>query len=204
MEHLFSFGIETIFINNMLFALFLGMCSFLACSQNIKTAHGLGLAVVFVLSITTPVNWLIYDFFLKPGAFSFLGFPSIDLSFLTFISFISVIAAIVQLLEMLMEKFSPALYISLGIFLPLIAVNCSVLGASLFMQQRAYTFPESIVYGFSSGLGWYLAIVVFSAVRKKLRYANLPFGLSGFAINMLITGLIAITFMAFSGIKLTG
>ena len=201
--HLVSLGLESIFINNILLALFLGMCSFLGCAKNIKTASGLGLAVIFVLTITTPVNWAINHFFLKPGALAWLGFPELDLSFLVFISFIAVIASQVQLVEMLMEKFSPGLYTSLGIFLPLIAVNCAILGTSLFMEQRAYTFVESIVFGFSSGIGWYLAIVAFSAVLQKLKYASLPRGLDGFAINMIVTGLIAMAFMSFAGIKLT-
>lgn len=202
-EHLLSLAIESIFINNILLAMFLGMCSFLGCAKNIKTATGLGLAVVFVLTITTPANWALNEFFLKPGALSWLGFPEVDLSFLIFLSFIAVIAAMVQLVEMLMEKFSPALYTSLGIFLPLIAVNCAILGTSLFMEQRQYNFSEAVVFGFSSGIGWFLAIVCFSAVLQKLKYADLPKGLSGFAINMITTGLIAMAFMAFAGIKLT-
>ncbi len=202
-EHLLSLALESIFINNILLALFLGMCSFLGCAKNIKTATGLGLAVIFVLTITTPVNWAINHFFLKPGALAWLGFPNVDLSFLVFIAFIAVIASQVQLVEMLMEKFSPGLYTSLGIFLPLIAVNCAILGTSLFMEQRGYTFIEAVVFGFSSGIGWFLAIVAFSAVLQKLKYANLPKGLDGFAINMITTGLIAMAFMAFAGIKLT-
>jgi Na+-transporting NADH:ubiquinone oxidoreductase subunit E len=201
--HLVSLGLESIFINNILLALFLGMCSFLGCAKNIKTATGLGLAVIFVLTITTPVNWAINHFFLKPGALAWMGFPELDLSFLVFISFIAVIASQVQLVEMLMEKFSPGLYTSLGIFLPLIAVNCAILGTSLFMEQRNYTFSEAVVFGFSSGIGWFLAIVAFSAVLQKLKYANLPKGLDGFAINMIVTGLIAMAFMSFAGIKLT-
>ena len=202
-EHLLSLAIESIFINNILLALFLGMCSFLGCAKNIKTATGLGLAVIFVLTITTPVNWAINYFFLKPGALAWMGFPEVDLSFLVFIAFIAVIASQVQLVEMLMEKFVPGLYTSLGIFLPLIAVNCAILGTSLFMEQRQYTFVESVVFGFSSGIGWFLAIVAFSAVLQKLKYAHLPKGLDGFAINMITTGLIAMAFMAFAGIKLT-
>lgn len=202
-QHLISLGIESIFINNILLALFLGMCSFLGCAKNIKTASGLGIAVIFVLTITTPVNWAINHFFLRPGALAWLGFPELDLSFLVFIAFIAVIASQVQLVEMLMEKFSPGLYTSLGIFLPLIAVNCAILGTSLFMEQRQYTFIESIVFGFSSGIGWFLAIVGFSAVLQKMKYADLPRGLEGFPINMIITGLIAMAFMAFGGIKLT-
>lgn len=203
-EHLLSLAIESIFINNILLAMFLGMCSFLGCSKNIKTAHGLGLAVIFVLTITTPVNWLLNHFFLQPGALAWLGFPEVDLSFLVFISFIAVIAAMVQLVEMIMEKYLPSLYVSLGIFLPLIAVNCAILGTSLFMEQRRYDFAESTVFGVSSGIGWYLAIIAFSAVLQKLNYADYPKGLSGFASNMITTGLIAMAFMAFAGIKLTG
>ena len=202
-EHLISLGIESIFINNILLSLFLGMCSFLGCSKNINTAYGLGIAVIFVLTITTPVNWALNHFFLKPGALAWLGYPELDLSFLIFLSFIAVIAAMVQLTEMIMEKFMPSLYVSLGIFLPLIAVNCAILGTSLFMEQRAYNFSESVVFGFSSGIGWFLAIVAFSAVLQKLKYAHLPKGLDGFAINMITTGLIAMAFMAFAGIKLT-
>tara|TARA_E500000178_G_C16957349_1_gene724328 strand:+ start:141 stop:767 length:627 start_codon:yes stop_codon:yes gene_type:complete len=203
-QHLLNLAIESIFINNILLALFLGMCSFLGCAKNLKTASGLGLAVIFVLTITTPVNWAINNFFLKPGALAWAGYPESDLSFLVFIAFIAVIASQVQLVEMLMEKYSPQLYTSLGIFLPLIAVNCAILGTSLFMEQRQYTFVESTVFGFSSGIGWYLAIVTYSAVLQKLKYASLPKGLDGFAINMITAGLIAMAFMGFSGIKLTG
>jgi len=203
MQHLVSLFVESIFINNILLSLFLGMCSFLGCSKNIKTANGLGIAVIFVLTIVTPVNWALNHFLLRPGALAWLGFPEVDLSFLVFITFIAAIAAMVQLVEMVMERYSPALYTSLGIFLPLIAVNCSILGTSLFMEQRNYTFSESIVFGLGSGVGWYLAIMGFSAVRQKLNYANLPKGLDGFAINMITTGLIALAFLAFAGIKLT-
>ena len=203
MEHLLSLAVESIFINNILLALFLGMCSFLACAKNIKTAHGLGLAVIFVLTITAPVNWLINNFLLNPGALAWLGYPEIDLSFLHLVTFIATIAAMVQIVEMVMERYLPALYSALGIFLPLIAVNCAILGTSLFMRERQYTFPEASVFGFSSGIGWYLAIVAMAAVSQKLKYADLPKGLSGFAINMLTTGLIAMAFMAFAGIKLT-
>ena len=203
-EHLLNIAIESIFINNILLALFLGMCSFLGVGKSIKASTGLGIAVIFVLTITTPVNWAINNFFLKPGALHWLGYPNSDLSFLVFIAFIAVIASQVQLVEMLMEKFSPGLYTSLGIFLPLIAVNCAILGTSLFMEQRDYTFIEATVFGFSSGIGWFLAIVAFSAILQKLKYADLPKGLDGFAINMITTGLIAMAFMGFSGLKLTG
>ncbi len=203
MEHLLSLAIESIFINNILLAYFLGMCSFLACSKNIKTATGLGFAVIFVLGITCPMNWLINQFLLTPGALAWLGFPHIDLSFLQFITFIATIAAMVQIVEMLMEEYSPGLYTALGIFLPLIAVNCAILGSSLFMVERQYNFSESIVFGLASGIGWLLAIVAMAAVQQKLNYAHIPKGMKGFAASMIITGLISMTFMAFAGIKLT-
>jgi len=203
MEHLLSLAIESIFINNILLAMFLGMCSFLACSKNIKTAHGLGLAVIFVCGITAPANWLINHFLLAPGALSWMGFPDIDLSFLHLVTFIAMIAAMVQIVEMVMERYTPALYSALGIFLPLIAVNCAILGTSLFMRERQYNFAEASVFGVSSGVGWYMAIMAMAAVSQKLKYADLPKGLNGFAINMLTTGLIAMAFMAFAGIKLT-
>ncbi|MDA1354619.1 MAG: NADH:ubiquinone reductase (Na(+)-transporting) subunit E [bacterium] len=202
MQDLISLAVKAIFIENMLLAMFLGMCSFLACSKNVKTASGLGSAVVFVLTITVPLNWLLNHFLLRPGALSWLGVsPEVDLSFLVFVSFIATIAASVQIVEMVMERFLPALYSSLGIFLPLIAVNCAILGASLFMEQRAYSFSESVVYGFSAGIGWYLAIVAMAAILQKLKYSSVPKGLQGFGINMIITGLIAMAFMAFSGIS---
>lgn len=204
MEHLVSLAVESIFINNILLALFLGMCSFLACSKNIKTASGLGMAVVFVLVITAPMNWIINHFLLQPGALSWLGLASIDLSYLHLIAFIATIAAMVQIVEMVLDKFVPVLYTSLGIFLPLIAVNCAILGTSLFMRERAYDFSESVVFGASSGIGWYLAIVGMAAVQQKLKYSDVPKGLEGFALNMITTGLISMTFMAFAGIKLTG
>jgi len=200
---LFNLAIESIFINNILLALFLGMCSFLGCAKNLKTATGLGLAVIFVLTITTPTNWAINEYLLRPGALAWAGFPDVDLSFLVFIVFISVIASQVQLVEMLLEKYSPGLYSGLGIYLPLIAVNCAILGTSLFMEQRHYNFSEALVFGFSSGLGWLLAIVAFSSVLQKLKYANLPKGLDGFAINMIVTGLISMAFLSFAGIKLS-
>jgi Na+-transporting NADH:ubiquinone oxidoreductase subunit E len=202
LAHYLSLMIKSIFVENILLSLFLGMCSFLACSKKVETATGLGVAVVFVLTITTPMNWLLKHFLLRPGAFAWLGLPDLDLSFLTFIVFISTIAAMVQFVEMFLDKFSPALYNALGIFLPLIAVNCAVLGASLFMDQREYNFSESIVFGFSSGAGWALAIVTMSAIRYKLRYHNIPPALRGLGITMLTTGLMAIAFMAFAGIQL--
>ena len=202
MIDLVNIAIKSIFMENMLLALFLGMCSFLACSKNVKTAFGLGMAVIFVMSITIPINWAINNFFLKSGALAWIGLEDVDLSFLIFISFIATIAATVQSVELLMEKFLPSLYTSLGIFLPLIAVNCSILGGSLFMEQRLYSFVEATVFGFSSGVGWLLAILAMASIQEKLKYADIPKGLEGFGINMVITGLIALTFMSFSGIAL--
>ena len=201
MQDLISLALTSIFMENMLLAMFLGMCSFLACSRNVKTATGLGLAVVFVLTLTVPLNWAINHYLLRKGALVWLGLsPEVDLSFLVFISFIAVIAASVQIVEMVMERFLPFLYSALGIFLPLIAVNCAILGASLFMEQRGYNFVESTVYGFSSGVGWFLAIVAMSAIQERMKYADVPVGLRGFGINMIITGLMAMAFMAFSGV----
>ena len=201
---LINLGIKSIFIENMIFAYFLGMCSFLAVSKKVSTAMGLGAAVIFVLGITVPLNWLVDEYVLKAGALSWLGagFEEIDLSFLQLIMFIAIIAASVQLVEMVVEKFSPSLYGSLGIFLPLIAVNCAILGGALFMAQRDYTFAEATVYGFSSGIGWLLAIVALAAIREKLKYSNVPDGLKGLGITMLITGLMGIAFMSFMGIEL--
>ena len=196
-----SLGIRSIFVENMVFAYFLGMCSFLAVSKKVSTAVGLGLAVIFTLTITVPANWLLLEFVLKEGALSWLSadFAAVDLSFLQFIMFIAVIAAIVQLVEMVIEKFSPALYGSLGIFLPLIAVNCAILGSSLFMVQKDFTFASSAYYGLTSGIGWFLAIVALAAIRERLKYSNVPDGLKGLGIAMLITGLMGIAFMSFSG-----
>lgn len=200
----FNIILRAIFIDNMIFALFLGMCSFLAVSKKVSTAIGLGAAVIFVLTITVPINWLLQEFVLKEGALSWLGasFASVDLTFLQFIMFIAVIASMVQLVEMIIEKFSPALYGTLGIFLPLIAVNCSILGGSLFMVQRDYTLIDATAYGFGSGVGWFLAIVALAAVREKLKYSNVPDGLKGLGITMLITGLMGIAFKIFIGISL--
>jgi len=197
-----SLAAKSIFVENILLAFFLGMCSFLACSKKVETAVGLGAAVIFVLSITTPVNWALNAFLLGDGALAWAGLPDVDLSFLSFITFIAVIAAMVQLVEMIIDRFSPALYNQLGIFLPLIAVNCSILGASLFMQERNYTLGESLVFGSSSGVGWALAIVGMAAIRYKLRYSHVPSGLRGLGITMLMTGLMAIAFLAFGGIEL--
>ena len=201
---LLSLAVTNIFIENILLAYFLGMCSFLAVSKKVETAVGLGIAVTFVQFITVPVNWALNHFLLRPGALAWAS-PSLaetDLSFLVFITFISVIAALVQLVEMIIDRYSPALYAALGIFLPLIAVNCAILGGSLFMVEREYGFAESLVYGFSSGVGWALAIVSMSAIRYKLRYSNVPAGLRGLGITMLTTGLMAMAFMVFAGIQL--
>jgi len=202
--NLLSLGIKSAFIDNMIFAYFLGMCSYLAVSKKVTTALGLGSAVVFVLGITVPLDWLVQEYILKEGALSWLGpkFADLDLEFLQFIMFIAIIAAMVQLVEMVIEKFSPALYGSLGIFLPLIAVNCAILGASLFMVQRDYTFSEATVYGFGSGFGWMFAIVALAAVREKLKYSNVPDGLKGLGMTMLITGLMGMAFKSFIGIAL--
>jgi Na+-transporting NADH:ubiquinone oxidoreductase subunit E len=201
-EWVLALAAKSIFVENILLAYFLGMCSFLACSKKVETAVGLGFAVIFVLTITTPANWALHTFLLKDGALAWAGLPEADLSFLTFITFIAVIASMVQLVEMVLDRFSPALYNALGIFLPLIAVNCAILGASLFMVEREYTFGESVVFGASSGIGWMLAIVSMAAIRYKLRYSHVPSGLQGLGITMLTTGLMAIAFMAFAGIQL--
>lgn len=205
MEHYLALAIKAIFVENIILAFFLGMCSFLACSKKIETAVGLGLAVVFVEAITCPANWFIYNFLLREGALSWTGVEALaglDLSFLSFISFIAVIAAMVQLVEMFLDRFVPVLYGALGIFLPLIAVNCAILGASLFMKERDYTLGESVVFGIGSGVGWFLAIVAIAAIRKKLQYSNAPRGLQGLGLTFIVTGLMAIAFLGFSGIKL--
>jgi Na+-transporting NADH:ubiquinone oxidoreductase subunit E len=197
--------VKSIFIENMIFAYFLGMCSYLAVSKTVKTGVGLGAAVIFVLTITLPINYLLDNYILKPGALSWLGteYADIDLSFLSFILFIAVIASMVQLVEMVVERFAPALYSALGIFLPLIAVNCAILGGSLFMQQRDFSsITEATVYGFGSGIGWLLAIVAIAAIREKIAYSNVPAPLKGLGITFIITGLMAIGFMSFMGIKL--
>ena len=202
---LVNLAIKNVFVENILLSFFLGMCSFLACSKKIETATGLGLAVIFVQTITVPANWFILNFFLKPGALAWTGVESLaalDLSFLTFICFISTIAFMVQIVEMTLDKYAPALYAALGIFLPLIAVNCAILGGSLFMAERGYHFSESVVYGVSSGGGWALAIVAMAGIRKKLRYSQIPDGLKGLGITMILTGLMALGFMSFAGISL--
>ncbi|MFA6010479.1 MAG: NADH:ubiquinone reductase (Na(+)-transporting) subunit E [Desulfobacteraceae bacterium] len=201
MENLFNILFVSVFPGNILLSYFLGMCSFIAVSRNMSTATGLGLAVVFVMTLTTPVNWLVYHYLLAPGALTWAGLPDVDLNYLTFITFIAVIAALVQSVEMIIDRFSPTLYTALGVFLPLIAVNCAILGAALFMVEREYSFSESIVYGFGSGLGWMLAIVTMSALRLKMRYSDVPQGLQGFGIAMIVSGLLAMTFMLFSGMS---
>ena len=202
MADLVGLALQSMFVENILLAYYLGMCSFLACSKNVETAVGLGAAVIFVNTITAPVNWFIMNYLLAEGALSWAGLPEVDLAFLQFITFIAVIAAMVQLVEMILDRFSPTLYNALGIFLPLIAVNCSILGTSLFMVEREYTLIEAGVFGFSSGLGWMLAIVAMAAIRYRLRYSHVPAGLKGLGITMLTTGLMAIAFMAFAGIQL--
>ncbi|RLD40610.1 MAG: NADH:ubiquinone reductase (Na(+)-transporting) subunit E [Bacteroidetes bacterium] len=205
MQEIFNIFIKSIFIDNMVFAYFLGMCSYLAVSKTVNTSVGLGLAVIFVLGITVPVDYLLNEFVLKEGAMAWLGpeFVDVDLSFLSFILFIAIIASMVQLVEMIVEKFSPALYASLGIFLPLIAVNCAILGGSLFMQEREYqNIAEATSFGLGSGVGWFLAIVGIAAIREKIRYSNVPPALRGLGITFIITGLMGIAFMSFLGIKL--
>jgi Na+-transporting NADH:ubiquinone oxidoreductase subunit E len=205
MQELISLFVKSIFVDNMVFAYFLGMCSYLAVSKNIKTAVGLGLAVIFVLGVTVPANFLLNKYILSPGALTWINpeYATIDLSFLSFILFIAVIASMVQLVEMVVEKFSPGLYSSLGIFLPLIAVNCAILGGSLFMQERGYeTFSEATVFGLGSGFGWFLAIVALAAIREKLSYSNVPAPLRGLGITFIVVGLMGIAFMSFMGIKL--
>jgi|TARA_B100000767_G_C19772603_1_gene540855 Na+-transporting NADH:ubiquinone oxidoreductase subunit E len=201
-EHYISLFTKSVFIDNMILAYFLGMCSFLAISKKIDTSIGLGFAVVFVLTVTAPLNWVVHQYLLMDGALAWAGFPNADLSFLNYIIFIAVIATAVQLVEMALDKFSPALYNNLGIFLPLIAVNCSILGGSMFMVERKYNFTETIVYGFGSGVGFLLAIAAMAAIRHRLRYSNVPKELRGVGITMLLTGLLSMAFMAFSGIDL--
>jgi Na+-transporting NADH:ubiquinone oxidoreductase subunit E len=201
----FSIFVKGVFIENMIFAYFLGMCSYLAVSKTVKTAVGLGLAVIFVLGITVPLNYLLENYVLAEGALAWLdpSYATIDLSFLSFIMFIAVIASIVQLVEMIVEKFAPALYGALGIFLPLIAVNCSILGGALFMQERQYpSIGEATVFGLGSGVGWWLAIVAIAAIREKIRYSHVPAPLRGLGITFIITGLMGIAFMSFMGIEI--
>lgn len=204
MEHVNIF-VKAIFVENMIFAYFLGMCSYLAISKTVKNAVGLGIAVIFVLGVSVPVCYMMENYILKAGAMAWLSpqLASVDLSFLSFIMFIAVIAAITQLVEMVVEKYMPGLYNALGIFLPLIAVNCSILGGALFMQEREYaTLGEATVFGLGSGVGWFLAIVAISAIREKIRYSNVPAPLKGLGITFILTGLMGIAFMSFMGIKL--
>ncbi|KAB2807335.1 NADH:ubiquinone reductase (Na(+)-transporting) subunit E [Phaeocystidibacter luteus] len=205
MQELVNIFVKSIFVDNMIFAYFLGMCSYLAVSKTVKTGVGLGAAVIFVLGITVPVNYLLENYVLQKGALSWVdpSFAEVDLSFLSFIMFIAVIASIVQLVEMIVERFAPALYSALGIFLPLIAVNCSILGGALFMQERGYSnIGEATVFGLGSGVGWFLAIVAIAAIREKIRYSAVPAPLRGLGITFVITGLMGIAFMSFMGIKL--
>jgi Na+-transporting NADH:ubiquinone oxidoreductase subunit E len=204
MESLVNLFVKAVFVENVVFAYFLGMCSFLAVSKKIKTAFGLGLAVVFVMLLTTPLNYLILTYMLKEGALTWISpsLANVDLTFLAFILFISTIAGAVQLVEMIIEKFLPALYSSLGIFLPLITVNCAILGTSLFMQERAYNFAETTVFSLGAGFGFFLAIVLLAGIRERLRYSNVPAPLQGLGMAMFITGLMGLAFLSFSGIKL--
>ncbi len=201
-EHYLSLFVKSIFIENMALAFFLGMCTFLGVSKRVETAVGLGIAVVVVQAITVPVNNLIYVNVLKEGALSWVGLPGVDLSFLGYITYIGVIAAIVQILEMFLDKFVPSLYNALGIFLPLITVNCAIMGGSLFMVERNYTFGESVVYGFGSGIGWALAIIALAGIRERLKYSNPPKALRGLGLTFITAGLMAMAFMLFSGIQL--
>jgi Na+-transporting NADH:ubiquinone oxidoreductase subunit E len=203
-EEYLNLAVKSIFVENMALAYFLGMCSFLAVSKKVKTAMGLGLAVIFVLTVTTPMNNLIYQYLLRDGALAWLGpeWAQYDLSFLGFLAYIGTIAAMVQIVEMTLDRYVPVLYNALGVFLPLIAVNCAILGASLFMVERDYTLAESTVFGFGSGIGWALAIVALASIRERMRYSNVPPPLRGLGITFILTGLMAIGFMAFAGIQL--
>jgi Na+-transporting NADH:ubiquinone oxidoreductase subunit E len=198
MEHYLSLFLKATFVENMALAYFLGMCSFLAVSKKVSTAMGLGMAVIFVLVVTTPVNNLLFQYVLKPDVLV----EGVDLSFLAFLTYIGTIAAMVQIVEMALDRYAPALYTALGVFLPLIAVNCAILGASLFMGERDYNFGESIVFGLGAGVGWALAIVALAALREKLKYSHIPEGLRGLGMTFMITGLMAIGFMVFAGIQL--
>ena len=202
MQHYINIIINSVFIENIVLVYFLGMCSFLSISKKVETSIGLGFAVIFVLSITAPANWALNEYLLSEGALAWAGLEDINLDFLQFIVFISVIAAMVQLVEMLLDRFSPVLYYNLGIFLPLITVNCSILGCSLFLVEREYNLAEATVYGFGSGLGFFLAIVSLATIRKRMRYSNVPPTLRGVGMSMLLTGLISMAFLGFSGISL--
>ncbi|MEM7747926.1 MAG: NADH:ubiquinone reductase (Na(+)-transporting) subunit E [Pseudomonadota bacterium] len=202
MEGLISLAVKAIFVENLALSFFLGMCTFIAVSKKIATAIGLGISVMVVQAITVPTNNLLLNYLLKPGALAWAGFPDVDLTFLGLITYIGVIAAMVQILEMTLDKFFPALYNALGIFLPLITVNCAILGGSLFMVERDYTLAESVTYGVSSGFGWALAITAMAGVREKLKYSDIPDGLQGLGITFITAGLMAMAFMSFSGVKL--
>lgn len=204
MEHFINLGLRAVFLENLALAYFLGMCSFLACSKNVATAIGLGAAVVFVQTLTVPLNNIILNGLLAEGALTWLSpaMADVDLSFLSFIIFIAIIAAAVQVVEMTVDRFAPALYVSLGVFLPLIAVNCVILGGSLFMQERDYTLAESVVFGFGSGLGFAVALVALAAIREKMSYSHVPAGLRGLGITFIVVGLMSMSFMVFSGIQL--
>ncbi len=202
MQDLISLFVNSVFVGNILLAYFLGMCSYLSVSKNLQTSLGLGVAVTFVMTITAPINWLLFEYLLAPGALRWAGLPDVDLTFLRLVLFIATIAGIVQVVEMIIDRYSQALYTALGVFLPLITVNCAILGASLFMVERRYTFSQTLVYGFGSGLGWLLAIVAMATIMRRLRYADVPEGLEGFGIRMIVTGLMAMAFMLFSGITL--
>jgi len=202
MEQYISRAVKAIFVENMALAFFLGMCTFLAISKKVQTAIGLGIAVIVVLAITTPINNLIFNLLLREGALAWAGYPEVDLSFLGYISYIGVIAAIVQILEMFLDKYVPALYNALGVFLPLITVNCAIMGAALFMVERDYTFGESVVYGTGAGVGWALAIATLAGIREKLKYSDVPEGLRGLGITFITVGLMSLGFMSFSGVQL--
>ncbi|WP_210396420.1 NADH:ubiquinone reductase (Na(+)-transporting) subunit E [Motiliproteus sediminis] len=202
MEHFISLFVKSVFIENMALAFFLGMCTFIAISKKVQTALGLGIAVIVVLGITVPINNLIYTYLLKDGALAWAGLPNVDLSFLGLISYIGVIAAIVQILEMFLDKFVPALYNALGVFLPLITVNCAIMAGALFMVERDYNFGESVVYGLGAGTGWALAITALAGIREKMKYSDVPHGLRGLGITFVTVGLMALGFMSFSGVQL--
>ncbi len=202
MEALLSLFIRAVFVENMALAFFLGMCTFLALSKKVSAAIGLGIAVIVVQAVTVPVNNLLFNFVLREGALAWAGFPEADLSFLGYLSYIGVIAAIVQILEMVLDKYFPALYNALGVFLPLITVNCAILGASLFMVERDYTFSQSVVYGIGAGVGWALAILALAGIREKLKYSDVPAGLRGLGITFVTVGLMSLGFMSFSGVSL--
>jgi len=202
MEHYLSLFLTSVFVENMALAFFLGMCTFLAVSKKVETAFGLGIAVVVVQTVTVPINNLLFQYVLKGGALSWAGLSEVDLSFLGLISYIGVIAALVQIMEMFLDRYMPALYIALGVFLPLITVNCAILGGTLFMVERDYNFGESVVYGLGSGFGWSIAIIALAGIREKLKYSDIPYGLRGLGITFIIVGLMSLAFMSFSGIQL--